>query len=76
MDFDTGSSDTFLPSKLCNSSCDGHNRYNPTASKTAVDLNKTFELGLGGATGDTLSGELYDDTVSIAGLTVSYRISA
>lgn len=76
MVFDTGSSDTFLPSKSCNSSCDGHKRYDPTASKTAVDLNKTFELGFGGSTDATLSGEQYNDTVSIAGLTVLYRISA
>ena len=74
MDFDTGSSDIFLPSTSCDNSCDGHTRYNPVASKTAVDLNDTFLLEYGD--GSSVSGEQYNDTVSIAGLTVSYCISA
>lgn len=72
MDFDTGSSDLFLPSISCGSSCDGHARYDPSASKTSVDLNKTFDLMYG--SGDSVSGEQYNDTASIAGLTVPYRI--
>ena len=74
MDFDTGSSDTFLPSKGCDSTCDGHTRYDPSASASAVDLNKPFQLQYGD--GSAVSGEQYNDTVSIAGLTVSYCISA
>lgn len=72
MDFDTGSSDLFLPSISCDSSCDGHARYDPSASKTSVDLNRTFDLMYG--SGDSVSGEQYNDTASIAGLTVPYRI--
>ena len=72
MDFDTGSSDLFLPSISCDSSCDGHARYDPSASKTSVDLNKSFDLMYG--SGDSVSGEQYNDTASIAGLTVPYRI--
>ena len=72
MDFDTGSSDLCLPSTGCDISCDGHTRYNPSASGT--DLNKTFELQY--EDGSSVSGEQYNDTVSIAGLTVSYCISA
>jgi hypothetical protein len=72
--FDTGSSDLFLPSSSCNSTCDGHKRYDANTSKTSVNLNNTVEL----AFGDTglVSVELYSDTVTIAGLTVSYHISA
>ena len=70
--FDAGSSDIFLPSTGCDCSCDGHTRYNPRASGT--DLNKTFELKF--ASGEFVTGELYNDTVSIAGLIVTYCISA
>jgi len=72
VDFDTGSSDIFLPSTGCDSSCNGHTRYDPSAS--AVDRNKPFKLEYGD--GSTVSGEQYIDTVSIAGLIVSYCISA
>ena len=74
MDFDTGSSDIFLPSTGCGANCTGHTRYNTSASATAVDLNKTFNITYG--SGASVSGEQFKDTVSIAGLTVSYFISA
>ncbi|KAI9464474.1 acid protease [Lactarius psammicola] len=64
VDFDTGSSDIFLPSTGCDSSCDGHARYDPSVS--GVDRNKSFKLKYGD--GSAVSGEQYDDTVSIAGL--------
>ena len=66
---DTGSSDLFLPGPRCQSSCSGHRIYNPSASSTAVDRHRTFSLAYGG--GDTVEGEQYLDTVSIAGLPVS-----
>jgi cathepsin D len=66
--FDTGSSDIWVTSALCNSTnCDGHRRYDPHASKTAVDLNKTAGLGYGDG---NVTVEQYVDTVSIAGFTV------
>ena len=68
VDFDTGSSDLFLPSTSCDSSCSGHKLYDPGASSTAQDLSKTFSLAYGG--GGTVDGEQYTDVVSIAGLTV------
>ena len=71
MDFDTGSSDIFLQSAVCDR-CGDVTRYNPGASGT--DLNKTFEQKY--ADGESISSKLYNDTVSIAGLTVSYCISA
>ncbi|KAG1805346.1 acid protease [Suillus subaureus] len=53
---DTGSADLFLPSVDCNDSCNGHNRYDPSKSSTAVDLHKKFVLtfGEGEAKGQTL----------------------
>ncbi|KAF8548460.1 acid protease [Imleria badia] len=65
VDFDTGSADLFLPASNCNSTCDGHTLYNPNASTSAVDLNRRFMLSYGD--GSTVSGELYADTVTIAG---------
>ncbi|KAI0279434.1 acid protease [Russula aff. rugulosa BPL654] len=67
VDFDTGSSDLFVPSKNCDSTCSGHTVYDPDASSTKQDRNKTFSLAYGdGST--TVSGEQYGDNVIIAGL--------
>ncbi len=49
VDFDTGSSDLFVPSIYCNSSCSGYKVYDPSASSTSRNLNKTFELYYGDA---------------------------
>ena len=68
VDFDTGSADLFLPASNCNSTCDGHALYNPNASTSAIDLNQRFMLAYGD--GSTVSGELYSDTVAIAGFMV------
>ena len=68
VDFDTGSSDLFVPSINCDSSCSGHSAYDPSASSTSHDLGKNFSLAYEG--GSTVSGEQYSDTVSIAGLVV------
>ncbi|KAN0118079.1 acid protease [Russula decolorans] len=66
VDFDTGSSDLFVPSKNCSSSCAGHKAYDPSASSTSRDLGQTFSLAYGD--GSTVSGEEYSDNVIIAGL--------
>lgn len=68
VDFDTGSSDLFLPGPKCTTNCKGHLKYNPSASSTAVDKRKKFSLAYGD--GSTVSGEQYYDTVTVAGLTV------
>lgn len=68
VDFDTGSADLFLPGSSCDSTCDGHTLYNPNASSSAVGLQQNFSLSYGD--GSTVSGELYTDTVSIAGFVV------
>jgi cathepsin D len=68
VDFDTGSSDLFLPSTRCGVNCSSHTLYDPSASKTAHDLSKTFSLSYGD--GSTAGGEQFTDDVKIAGLTV------
>ena len=68
VDFDTGSSDLFLPSPSCDSSCSGHTLYDPNTSSTAQNISKTFSLAFGD--GSTVDGDQFTDVVSIAGLTV------
>ncbi|KAI0081508.1 acid protease [Panus rudis PR-1116 ss-1] len=69
VDFDTGSSDLFLPSSTCKTNCEGHKLYNTSSSSTAADRHMTFTLEYGD--GSQVSGEQYTDTVSIAGLTAT-----
>jgi cathepsin D len=63
VDIDTGSSDTFLPAVGCDSTCDGHTLYNPSASSSAVNTTDPFflQFGAGNAT-----GFIFTDTVKIA----------
>ena len=68
VDFDTGSSDLFLPGVNCSSSCSGRKIYNVSESSTTKDLGKQFALKYGD--NSTVSGEQYTDTVSIVGLAV------
>ena len=69
MDFDTGSSDLFLPGKDCGDTCSGHTAYDTSKSSSAKDLGQQFSLKYGD--GSTVSGEVFSDTVSIGGLTAS-----
>ncbi|KAL5507783.1 hypothetical protein ACEPAH_5401 [Sanghuangporus vaninii] len=70
VDFDTGSSDLFVPSTACtDANCAGHKKFNTAASSTAVDQRETFSIEF--ADGSTVSGEVFHDTVSIAGLTAT-----
>ncbi|TFY78580.1 hypothetical protein EWM64_g5434 [Hericium alpestre] len=66
MDFDTGSSDLFLPGAACGASCDGRKRYDPKASSSAKDLGKTFKCSYGD--GSSVMGEQYSETVVANGL--------
>ncbi|KAH8997788.1 acid protease [Lactarius hatsudake] len=63
--FDTGSSDLFLPGSDCDSTCSGHTLYNPESSSTSSDVGQPFSLQYGD--GSTVSGEQYTDTVTLAG---------
>ncbi|THH12231.1 hypothetical protein EW145_g104 [Phellinidium pouzarii] len=72
VDFDTGSSDLFLPGSTCGSTCAGHTVYNTSSSSTAKDYGKKFTLAYGD--GSMVSGEQYTDTVSLGtGLTVTQQ---
>jgi cathepsin D len=64
IDFDTGSSDFIIPRQGCRN-CAG-TQYNSAASSTSVALGQTFRNEYGD--GSDVSGLLYNDTVSIAGL--------
>ncbi|KAF9449879.1 acid protease [Macrolepiota fuliginosa MF-IS2] len=69
VDFDTGSSDLFLPGPDCGATCQGHQVYNTAASTTAKDQGQKFSLAFGD--GSTVQGEVFTDTVAIAGLTAN-----
>ncbi|KAH7919102.1 acid protease [Leucogyrophana mollusca] len=66
VDFDTSRSDLFIPGANCDSTCSGHNAYQPSLSSTSVDLGKTFEFSY--KDGTNVSGQQYTDTITIAGL--------
>ncbi|KAG8743213.1 Type I transmembrane sorting receptor, partial [Ceratobasidium sp. 414] len=73
IDFDTGSSDLWVPSVDCSSSaCGGHNKYDPTKSSTSKLQPGTFSISY--ADGSTTSGPIYSDAVGIAGIQVSNQI--
>ncbi|KAI9437839.1 acid protease [Lactarius psammicola] len=65
VDFDTGSSDLFLPASNCGSTCSGHTLYDPAKSSTSSDAGQSFQLRYGD--GSTVSGEQFTDTVTLAG---------
>lgn len=71
VDFDTGSSDIFLPGLNCTQNCQGHKTYNPPSSRTSVNRQKTFTLRYGD--GSTVSGQQYTDVVAVGSLPVSSR---
>ncbi|KAG6902288.1 hypothetical protein C0995_001898 [Termitomyces sp. Mi166 len=69
VDFDTGSSDLFLPGTGCSTSCEGHTRYDPSKSTTAKDIGHKFLLSYGD--GSTVQGDIFTDTVKIANMTAT-----
>jgi cathepsin D len=71
VDFDSGSCDFTLPGVGCQNCRQGATQYNPAASATSVALGQTFRTGYGD--GSELSGSLYTDTVTIAGLAATQQ---
>ncbi|KAH7886974.1 aspartic peptidase domain-containing protein [Phlebopus sp. FC_14] len=65
VDFDTGSADLVLPGAVCDSTCNGHTRYDPTQSSSSVNINQTFSLSYGD--GSNVQGEQYVDNVFVGG---------
>ncbi|GAA6040058.1 hypothetical protein JCM8097_004759 [Rhodosporidiobolus ruineniae] len=71
IDFDTGSADLWVPSSSCTSAaCNAHTKYDPSSSSTSAKVaGKKLSITYGD--GSSTSGDVYSDTVSIAGLTAS-----
>ena len=63
VDFDTGSSEMFLPGSNCTENCQGHNLYSPESSSTCRPLNEPFALSFGDKS--SVSGDVYEDTVTV-----------
>ncbi|KAF8640951.1 hypothetical protein AX17_000598 [Amanita inopinata Kibby_2008] len=67
IDFDTGSSDLWVPSSSCtDSACSSKHKYNPSASSTSKRQSGNFSIQYGD--GSTVSGPVYTDTVTVAGI--------
>jgi cathepsin D len=69
---DTGTSDLVLPGVNCDN-CVGQKPFNTSASSTSVDLKATFTIPEDDDDGSVTSGELFNDTVSIGGLTATHQ---
>ncbi|KAF5368529.1 hypothetical protein D9758_002296 [Tetrapyrgos nigripes] len=67
IDFDTGSSDIWVPNSACTSrTCSHKKKYNHMASSTSETADGKFEIHYGD--GSTVSGPIYKDTVNVAGI--------
>lgn len=70
IDFDTGSSDLWVPSSSCTSStCRSKNKYTASRSSTGTRRSGSFSIQYGD--GSTVSGPVYTDSVTVAGLTAN-----
>ncbi|KMY89626.1 lysosomal aspartic protease [Drosophila simulans] len=70
LQFDTGSSDLWVPSAKCpstNEACQKHNKYNSSASSSHVEDGKGFSIQYGSG---SLTGFLSTDTVDIDGMVI------
>ncbi|KAF7306471.1 Acid protease [Mycena indigotica] len=70
IDFDTGSSDLWVPSSSCTSStCKKKSRYAVSKSSSSAKKSGSFSIQYGD--GSTVSGGVYTDTVAVAGIKAS-----
>ncbi|CAF4753256.1 unnamed protein product [Rotaria socialis] len=74
IDFDTGSSDLWVPSSQCRSSCNGFNKYNSAESATYVTNGEKFSISYGD--GSSASGILSVNVVTINGMAVKNQAFA
>ncbi|KAI0334716.1 protease [Cubamyces sp. BRFM 1775] len=66
IDFDTGSSDLWVPSSACNDTCTGKALYAASKSSTSARKDGTFQIEYGD--GSSTSGPIYTDTVTVGGI--------
>ncbi|KAJ7637865.1 acid protease [Mycena polygramma] len=70
VDFDTGSADLWVPSLACTSwACSSKPKFDASSSSTATEQSGSFEIEYGDDS--TVSGPVYTDTVSVAGVEVT-----
>ncbi|CAF0788764.1 unnamed protein product [Adineta steineri] len=69
VDFDTGSSDLWIPSTQCGSSCGGNHTFNSGLSSTYRAWNKNFYIRYGD--GSNANGTFANDTVTIGGVSIA-----
>ncbi|KAJ7270727.1 acid protease [Mycena haematopus] len=73
IDFDTGSSDLWVPSSSCKSStCSSKSKYRASSSSTGAKQSGTFSIEYGD--GSSVSGPVYQDTVSVAGVVATKQL--
>jgi hypothetical protein len=73
MDFDTGSSDIWVPSVSCGESCGTHRRFDPSKSSTLSESqNKTWALQYGD--GSSVIGYTAKDTVHLSTVSQPNRL--
>ena len=61
IDFDTGSSDLWVPNTKCSSApCRSKHKYNPSGSSTSKSQSGVFQIHYGD--GSTVSGPIFTDT--------------
>jgi cathepsin D len=76
VDFDTGTSDFFLPDIKC-ANCGDHTRYNSSASSTSKPVGEPFSIQYSDGENvfrPNVSGALYNDAVTVGSLTATRQI--
>ncbi|CAF2057866.1 unnamed protein product [Rotaria magnacalcarata] len=74
IDFDTGSSDLWIPSINCPSSCGNHSHYNASASSSYRANGAHFFISYGDVS--YAGGHFDSDTVTVAGVSVVNQVFA
>lgn len=73
IDFDTGSSDLWVPSSKCNTSaCSSKHQYKDAKSRTSHSRPGVFKIQYGD--GSRVEGSIYTDTVNVAGVQAQGQI--
>ncbi|ORY89618.1 aspartic peptidase domain-containing protein [Leucosporidium creatinivorum] len=74
IDFDTGSSDLWIPSTNCTAAaCNTHTKYDPTVSSTSKSL-RSSKLSITYGDGSSTTGSVWKDTVTVAGISATAQV--